>query len=102
MKKAITTFFAAVMCISMTVSAMAADSVTIQQPYDGMRDLYTIRGIQDTSTVTVGEDFYSETGCLAMPVIWFLSTNVTRLLKNLLRVILVRINNAFIRFRCRF
>ena len=34
MKKAITTFFAAVMCISMTVSAMAADSVTIQQPYD--------------------------------------------------------------------
>ena len=66
MKKAITTFFAAVMCISMTVSAMAADSVTIQQPYDGMRDLYTIRGIQNTSTVTVGEDFYSEVGCLAV------------------------------------
>lgn len=65
MKKAMTAVLAAVLGIGMTVSAVAADSVTIQQPYDGMRDLYTIRGIRNTTTVTVGEDYYGA-GCLVL------------------------------------
>lgn len=59
MKKAITMFLAAVLCVSMSISAMAADSVTIQQAYDGMRDVFTIQGIRNTSTVTVGDDYSS-------------------------------------------
>lgn len=65
MKKVMTTVLTAVLGIGMIVSAAAADSVTIQQPYDGMRDLYTIRGIRNTTTVTVGEDYYGA-GCLAL------------------------------------
>ena len=65
MKRVMAIVLAAVLGVGMTVSAAAADSVTIQQPHDGMRDLYTIRGIQNTSTVTVGADYYGA-GCLAL------------------------------------